>query len=125
MEQSPRIDSFSPIRTRGVKESAKDLGEDTMESVAVFGELRTWRTPAGADGNDHEYTQSSESWYSATLKLILLEKTHSTTEDSVIRLTHLSEEEPDHSLFEIPNGYTVVDEKGPVAITVIQPRAQP
>jgi len=51
----------------------------------------------------------------------MLEKIHSTTGDSVIRLTQFSQEEPDHSLFEIPAGYTVVDEKGPVAITVVQP----
>ena len=92
-----------------------------MEGVPVLGELRTWRTPAGADGNDREFTQSSESWYSTKVKLILLEKIHSTTDDTVIRLTHFSQAEPDHSLFEIPPGYTVVDEKGPIATRVIQP----
>jgi len=121
MEQSPRIHTFTPTTTRGTKESTKNLGEDTMEGVPVSGELETWLTPRGADGNDREYTQSSESWYSTKLKLIMLEKTHSTTEDTVIRLTHFSQEEPDHSLFEIPASYTVVDEKGPVAITVTQP----
>src|SRR3569833_2301170 len=121
MEQTPRIHNFSPTTTREAKESTKDLGEDTIEGVTVSGELESWRTPAGADGNDRDYTQSSESWYSTKLKLILLEKTHSTTGDSVTRLTHFSQEEPDHSLFEIPAGYTVLDEKGPVAITVTQP----
>jgi hypothetical protein len=121
MEQSPRIHTFSPSMTHGVKESRQDLGENTIEGVAVSGELESWRTPAGVAGNDREYTQSSESWYSTKLKLILLEKTHSITDDTVIRLTHFSQEEPDHSLFEIPAGYTVVDEKGPVGITVIQP----
>lgn len=121
MAQSPRIHTFSPTTTRGAKESTQDLGEATMDGVTVSGELEAWLTPQGADGNDREYTQSSESWYSTKLKLILLEKTHSTTEDTVIRLTHFSQEEPDHSLFEIPAGYSVVDEKGPVAITVIQP----
>jgi hypothetical protein len=120
-ERSPRTHTFNPTTTRGAKESTKDLGEGTIDGVTVSGELETWLTPQGADGNDHEYTQSSESWYSKKLKLILLEKTHSTTGDTVIRLTHLSQEEPDHSLFEIPGDYTVVDEKGPVAITVTQP----
>lgn len=92
-----------------------------MDGVAVSGELETWLTPQGADGNDRDYTQSSESWYSTKLKVIMQEKIHSTSEDTVIRLTHFSQEEPDHSLFEIPAGYTVADEKGPVTITVIQP----
>lgn len=121
MAQSPRIHTFSPTTTRGAKESTKDLGEDTMDGVAVSGELETWLTPQGADGNDRDYTQSSESWYSTKLKVIMQEKIHSTSEDTVIRLTHFSQEEPDHSLFEIPAGYTVADEKGPVTITVIQP----
>jgi hypothetical protein len=121
MEQSPRLHTFSPNTARGTIESVKDLGENTMEGVTVSGELETWRTPAGTAGNDHEYTQSSESWYSTKLKLILLEKTHSMTDDAAIRLTHFSQAEPNHSLFEIPAGYTVVDEKRPVAITVVQP----
>jgi hypothetical protein len=121
MEQSPRVHAFAPATPHGTKSSTSDLGEDTMEGIPVSGELCTWRTPAGAAGNDREFTQSSESWYSTKLKLILLEKIHSTTDDTVIRLTHVSQEEPDHSLFEIPPGYTVVDEKGPLRISVVQP----
>ena len=121
MEQSPRLNFFTGSNPRGTLYSEKDLGEDSLEGVPVSGELRTWRTPAGIDGNDREYTQTSETWYSTKLKVIILEKTHGATEDTVIRLTRLSQEEPDHSLFEIPAGYTVVDEKGTVAITVVQP----
>jgi hypothetical protein len=121
MEQSPRLNFYSGSSPRGTVYSEKELGEDTMDGIPVSGEFRSWRTPAGVDGNDHEYTQTSETWYSTKLKLIVSEKTHSTTDDTVIRLTHFSQEEPDHSLFEIPASYTLVDEKGPVAITVTQP----
>jgi hypothetical protein len=112
---------FSPTTPRGTIESRKDLGADTIEGVSASGELHTWRTPAGLDGNDHEYTQTEETWYSTKLRLVLLEKSHSITTDTVVRLTHLSQEEPDHSLFEIPAGYQVIDEKEPVRITVTQP----
>jgi hypothetical protein len=120
-EQSPKLNFFSPSNPGGALYSEKDLGEDTTEGVRVSGELRSWRMPAGVDGNDREYAQTSETWYSTKLKVIVSEKTHSTVDDSVIRLTHFSQEEPDRSLFAIPAGYSIVDEKGPVAITVTQP----
>ncbi len=121
MEQSPRLNFFSASSPRGTLYSEQDLGEDNMDGIPVSGQLRTWRTPAGVEGNDREYTQTSETWYSTKLKLIVSEKTHSTTDDTVIRLTHFSQDEPDHSLFEIPAGYTVVEEKAPVGITFVQP----
>lgn len=107
--------------SNAAQESETELGEGTMEGLKVTGTLQTYRTAAGAGGNDRELTESTESWYSPDLRVIVLAKQDSETQRSVTRLTHISTMEPDPALFAIPDGYTVIDEKAPVTISVTQP----
>jgi hypothetical protein len=102
-------------------ESDKDLGEETIGGVKATGYLRTYRIPAGARGNDREITETTESWYSPDLRIIVRAKFNTVTQTSGWQLTNMSTAEPDPALFEIPAGYTVVDEKALVTITVTQP----
>ena len=102
-------------------ESDEDLGEDTIAGVTATGWLHTYRTPAGANGNDRELTETTESWYSPDLRIIVRAKFNTVTQTSGWQLTNISTAEPNPALFEIPAGYTVVDEKALVTITVTQP----
>ncbi len=120
-DTNPPSPLVPPVNRPQSTESTSDLGEQVMEGLKVSGTLQTFRTPAGANNNDRELVETTESWYSPQLRVIVLGKTNTVTQNSVIRLTHISTEEPDISLFEIPAGYTVVDEKGPVTIIVTQP----
>ena len=102
-------------------ESDKDLGEDPIAGVKATGSLRTYRTPAGAIGNDRALTETTESWYSPDLRIIMSAKFNTVSQTSGWQLTNISTAEPNPALFEIPAGYTVVDEKALVTITVTQP----
>ena len=102
-------------------ETETDLGGDTIEGLKVTGTRETYRTPAGANGNDRELMETIESWFSPKLKVLMLIKRNEVTQNQVIRLTHISTAEPDAGLFAIPDGYTIVDEKAPVTVTVTQP----
>lgn len=62
--------------------------------------------------------ETIESWFSPTLKTLILIKRNETAENSVTRLTHISTDEPDPDLLKIPDGYAIVDEKAPVTITI-------
>lgn len=87
----------------------------------MAGTLRTYRTPVGANGNDRELIETTESWYAPGLHVIVRAKVNSATQNLEWELTHLSRDEPDQSLFEIPKDYTVEDDKAAVTITVTQP----
>ncbi len=99
-------------------ESEKDLGESSIEGLKATGTIQTYRTPAGANGNDKAVEETIERWFSPTLKMLILIKRNETAENSVTRLTHISTDEPDPDLLKIPDGYAIVDEKAPVTITI-------
>lgn len=101
--------------------SSQDPGETTFAGIDVAGTLRTYRTPVGANGNDRELIETTESWYAPGLHVIVRAKVNSATQNLEWELTHLSRDEPDQSLFEIPKDYTVEDDKAAVTITVTQP----
>jgi hypothetical protein len=115
----PREASASPHP--GSVESVRDLGKGTIAEVSVEGTLRTYRTPAGVQGNDRELTETTESWYSPDLRIIMRAKFDTVTQKSTSELTSVNRAEPDPALFKIPPGYTVVDDKAIVTIIVTQP----
>ena len=99
-------------------ETSQDLGESTINGIKVEGTLETFRTPAGAIGNDRELTETTESWYSPELRVLVRAKFDMTTQKSEWELTNISTEEPDQTLFDIPAGYSIVDDKAPFTIDI-------
>lgn len=90
----------------------EDLGTQVIEGVNVKGKRETRTIPAGKIGNDRPIQIVSETWYSDELQMVIQSK-HSDPRvgESNYTLTNISRNEPDPSLFQIPAGYTVKEER--------------
>ncbi|MBI1750928.1 MAG: hypothetical protein HY234_11595 [Acidobacteria bacterium] len=84
------------------------LGYQMIEGLQCEGKLDTVTIPAGATGNPFPMEIVTERWYSAELQMNLLVKHRDPRRgETTIRLTNLSLEEPQESLFEIPPDYEI------------------
>lgn len=88
----------------------EDLGTKNIDGVNAKGFRITQNIPAGQIGNDQPITVVSESWHSAEYDLIML----STSSDprvgkSTREITDFEPGDPDPSLFQAPQGYSVRD----------------
>lgn len=90
----------------------EDLGENTINGMSVVGTRETTTINAGVIGNEKALVSTREFWYSAAIRTNLAVTRDDPREGKqVIQLIDLSLAEPDPRMFEIPEGYTVVDER--------------
>lgn len=91
-------------------EAQESLGKQTIEGVQAEGSRTTVTIPAGAIGNERPIQVVSERWYSPELQTLVMTR-HSDPRfgETTFRLTNISRTEPDHSLFEVPAGYKIID----------------
>jgi hypothetical protein len=92
----------------GDKPKSESLGEKTIEGVSVEGTRTVVTIPAGKIGNERPLEIVSERWYSAQLQAVVM-SSHKDPRygETVFRLTNISRDEPDASLFTVPADYTV------------------
>lgn len=97
----------------------ESLGVQSMEGVSVEGKRVTRTIPAGQIGNVGPIQTVSEVWYSPDLQVVVMSK-HSDPRfgDTTYQLTGIQRDEPDHSLFEVPPGYTVRNMPSPMIQTI-------
>lgn len=90
----------------------EDLGTQTIEGVNAVGTKTTITIPAGQIGNERPIEIVDEQWYSPELQTMVMTR-HSDPRsgETVYRLTNITRTEPDHSLFEVPAGYTVNEQE--------------
>jgi hypothetical protein len=102
------------------------LGTQVIEGVAAEGTRTTVTIPAGEIGNERPINIVSERWYSPELKTVVMTR-HSDprTGETVFRLTNISREEPQRSLFEVPADYSVREDSGPMMRTKRLPPPPP
>jgi hypothetical protein len=95
----------------------ESLGTQLMEGVVVEGKRVTRTIPAGQIGNTQPIEITSEVWTSPDLQVVVMSK-HSDPRfgETTYQLTGIQRAEPDHSLFEIPPGYTVKNIPAPIAL---------
>jgi hypothetical protein len=95
----------------------ESLGTQTMEGVIVEGKRVTRTIPAGQIGNTQPIEIVSEVWTSPDLQVTIMSK-HSDPRfgETTYQLIGIQRAEPDHSLFEIPPGYTVRNMPAPPAL---------
>ena len=89
-----------------------DLGHQTFVGVDTVGTRETVTVKPGTFGNDQEVTMSREYWYTSELAVNLVSKRSDPrfgTQE--FRVTELNRAEPDGALFELPEGFTVVDQR--------------
>jgi hypothetical protein len=89
----------------------EDLGSRPMLGVLATGTKSTRTIPIGVEGNDRELSVTNESWISTELGFALLRETSDPrSKHSQMRVTSLQQSEPDASMFQVPAGYTIVDQ---------------
>ena len=89
------------------------LPPQTIAGVSADGVKTTRTIPAGTEGNDKPLVSTREIWTSTSLKIILLEKSDDPRDGShKTEVTALNQNEPDPTLFQIPQGYTLKTETG-------------
>ena len=99
-----------PEDAGAVKKDA--LGEQMVEGVRAQGTRETRTIAAGKIGNERPIEIVSETWYSPDLQMVVQSR-HSDPRvgETIYRLTNIVLAEPDASLFQVPPGVTVKDEK--------------
>jgi hypothetical protein len=89
-----------------------DLGKQLVSGVEAVGERVTDHYKPGAFGNDRMMTIEREFWYSPTLGFNLLSRrSDPRIGTQTFTVTNLILSDPDPKLFELPDGYTVVDDR--------------
>jgi hypothetical protein len=110
------------------EEEAKteSLGNQVMEGVSVEGKRVTRTIPAGQIGNQQPIETTSEVWFSPELQVVVMSK-HNDPRfgETTYQLTGIQRAEPDHSLFEIPPGYTVKNMPAPMGLHTGTTDAEP
>jgi hypothetical protein len=95
-----------------------DLGTKTIEGQAAAGTRLTRAFGSGPEGDGPPIVSITEIWTSAKLKTAVLTKlTDSVNGTVTTALTNISEQEPDASLFAIPDGYRVKDVEAEFEVT--------
>jgi hypothetical protein len=90
----------------------EDLGENTINDMSVVGTRETTTINPGVVGNDRALVSTREFWYAASIRTnVSVTRIDPREGKQVIQLTGLSLAEPDPRLFEVPDGYTVVDQR--------------
>jgi hypothetical protein len=105
-------------------ESDVALGEGSTEGIETIGTRITETYNPGVMGNDSQFTVEREYWYSPKLGIDLISKISDPRLGiQTFTATNIQAAEPDPSLFELPQGFTVVDERGhtPAARTALPP----
>ena len=116
-EKTARLDT--PVRverpvgnqTDDGRRKKENLGKQVIEGVEAEGTRTTVTIPAGEIGNVLPIEIVDETWYSPQLQLTVLSKrSDPRVGETSYRLTNISRNEPDHSLFEVGSDYTIKDE---------------
>jgi TonB family protein len=112
---TPPLPVSAQLRRGKTGISSEDLGIDTIEGLRVRGERQSQTYPANLLGNDRPFTVSAESWYSEDLQINLLTKRNDPRLGlKTIRVTQLLRQEPDPSLFTVPEDYKLTTETRPL-----------
>ena len=94
----------------GEKPVVEALGTQFMEGVAVEGTRTTMTIPAGQIGNEQPIHVVSERWFSPDLKVLVMSRQSDPRfGETTYRLTNLTRAEPSPALFEIPEGFKVME----------------
>jgi hypothetical protein len=113
------IAQTAPAAVRAQRDATEEkLPPQMIEGVLAEGVRRTTIIPEGAQGNDRPFSITSETWTAPDLKMVVLSKTDDPRSgESIMKLTNISRNEPDPSLFQAPPDYQVVEESGPFTIS--------
>jgi hypothetical protein len=105
---SSLVEASNGDRLRPTRE---DLGTKTINGLEAKGTRMTTKYPVGRVGNDQPFTVTHETWMSTDLMIPVLQIDNDPrTGVRTMELTDIERGEPDSSLFQPPEGYTVRDQ---------------
>jgi hypothetical protein len=93
------------------RQEIEKLGTRFINGIEAEGTRRTRIIPVGSEGNDRPIAVTSETWISPQLKMMVMsidEDPRSWT--TTMELTDFERGEPDPTLFQVPEAYTVKEE---------------
>ena len=119
----PAVKSFKPVATTSGKlpnnmgtRIHEDLGTRSMDGIETLGTRDTSNLNAGVMGSDQPFSMGREYWQAPTLGVNLYsEVVDPSVGKQVFTLTDVNLAEPDPRLFELPEGFEVVDRRKPHA----------
>jgi hypothetical protein len=111
IQQGGHIEFSGPFGANsGPQRRTEALAPITIDGIRAEGSRTTDTIAANRAGNAEPFDIVTESWYSPELKVELMNRHGDPrTGEVILRLAKISREEPDHKLFEVPEGYTVQD----------------
>jgi len=90
----------------------EDLGQQTIAGVDTTGTRDTTVINTGVYGNDRPYSVTREFWFAEKLGINLQSQLlNPMAGKQIFTLTDVSLSEPDPALFELPEGFDVVDRR--------------
>jgi hypothetical protein len=107
-----RVLSVTPKQANPARSGAKveDLGTQTLDGIETKGLRYSFTVPAQVSGTGQPVEITDEYWYSEELHLNILVRHHDPrTGVQTVAITSINREEPPASLFQVPDGYKVVD----------------
>jgi hypothetical protein len=108
----PRLRRPGPLPDGKGYVQAEDLGIGTVQGMETHGYRETTTFNPGTMGNDREMVSMREFWFSDRLAINLSSIVDNPqTGKQVFTVRELTTSEPDPKLFEVPEGYTVVDRR--------------
>lgn len=107
-------------------EKTESLGTRTIEGMEATGTRTTITLAAGEVGNEKPIEIVHERWYSPDLQVVVLSR-HSDPRmgETTYRLTNVSRTEPDKTLFDVPEGYTLTDAPAGPNVRWFHKRSEP
>jgi hypothetical protein len=94
----------------GPAPAVQQLGTKTIEGIDATGTRSTVTFPAGTFGNSQAITVTHERWVSTDLGITVLETdSDPRTGTRTMAVTNIQRSEPDAALFQLPQGYGVVE----------------
>jgi hypothetical protein len=94
------------------------LGPQTVFGVTATGQRTTNIYPPGTySQNDKEIVTVNERWIDPKTGVVILTKNSGLMVNSTISIPDYQEGDPDASLFQVPSGYTIIEETGPFTFT--------
>jgi hypothetical protein len=94
----------------------EDLGIRNIDGIDAVGTRDTTTYNEGVMGNDRPFSVTREFWFAESLGIDLQsEITNPLFGKEIFTVTDLSSAEPDPRLFQLPDGFEVVDQRKPAA----------
>ena len=119
----PAGPQFQALLTNGLlpptpdQSKLDDLGTQSFDGVKAQGARITITIPAGQIGNERSLELVNEAWYSSDLQTtVMTKRSDPRTGETVFRLAAITRAEPDHSLFELPADYKIVQQPMPLIV---------